>query len=79
MDACVFFGICVSVHVHLTIWSSKMVCMKNLNNLDGDLGKVSKTGYLYFVSMVSVSSVKVEPKIVSCNYNYFSSIFCFNY
>ena len=31
------------------------------NNLSGNLGG-TKSGYLYFVCMDSVSSVKVEPK-----------------
>ena len=75
-DTCVFFGIDVSVYLHLTTCSSKWVFEllegliaheKISNNLSRNLGE-SKFGYLYFVYMWSVSGVKVEPEVISCQF-----------
>ena len=70
------FSVCLSVHACLTACSSKWVFEvlegltaheKISNNLSSNLGE-SKFGYLYFVYMWSVSSVKVEPKVISCQF-----------
>ena len=45
--------------------------MKNFQIIWLETLRGSKAGYLYFVCVGSVSSVKVEPNVVSCQFYLF--------